>query len=857
MYSVLIKASNDVDEKEIKCIVIVEDRIADLSLSVPPPRIKDGSKLIYIAVGETISMEGHIVNGTGVSCSFDFGEEKVKKDVDVFKTSYTYEQMGNYTVGLTCKNRVSSAHREHSTRIVIQKDEEITNLTIVVDVTRKGNPSVFTLVKSTGTAFVCDWTLGDGTTFQTDISDIGVPVFHLYTEEGPFEVSVRCRNRHGVVEAKTVAWVQIPITGLTCDSLQTYVNTSEDVSFNISINSGSHVTILAEFERKQSLSVSFKEGFNDRRYFILRHSFTSNGSYEVKVTASNRLGMLATRCKPVVVVQNPLRNIILTSDKIIMKVLDEVEFDLKISAFDELLPTDASCSWSFGDGSPVHHRQMLFNINRRDIMRHRYLSEGKFRTHVWCSNQVSRISLDTAVTVLEPVSPVMKACLHCDHSTSIREISSREYFSLGDKVTFLVTAQDFDRTYRWMMTRHGDLAVTKEPYLNTILNKTGTFSVTVVVDKVVENMSTLVQFVVQEKISGVSFTSNGFTWLRSSTHFEVILPKFHYGNCFVIYFSDSFNSKNNITDCAASTDVSGNFVLSFNRTFLREGNYSVCLAVFNKVSEEKRCLLIEVAKPVCKIKNISIWASNRKVSGKIEDPLQTLKYNKSRPFQLEGRFINGCLLPGSKDFKLAWKVERIISESSSLETGSDLEASELVWESEDSLITVHARTLEYGRYYFVFSAELTTADVRNLYGQVLGKTVVKVEIVRSPITGNIDGKKFQEVDIEEKLRLDALFYDPDLPPRSGQIDMKFDWYCKTQVQANGPFVHCFDEGKSYDTFPITSLTSPTFITSLDRYVANKTYIFSVKVLKEGDGRTAWGEVAVFILPPGPPKMSIR
>lgn len=853
-YNLLIKARNNVDEKGAKCTVIVEDPIANLSLEVPPKRIKDGSRVIYIAVGESITIEGEVTSGTKVACSFDFGEEILKKDIDVYKATYIYRQTGNYTVSLTCTNRVSSAHREYSKRIVVQRDEQIRNLRIVVDVTSKEQNSVFMLQRSTGTAFVCNWTLGDGTTFQADISDIDVPVSHQYAQEGPYDVRVSCINRHGTVGAKTVAWIQIPIVAITCLSLQMYVKTLEEATFNISVLSGSHVTLQASFEGNQTQTISLNDAFSDWKYFIVKHNFTSSGFYEVRITASNRLGVLTTACKPVVITQNPVGNIILISDKTIIKVSNEVTFNLKISVAQELLPTNASCLWSFGEESQVLKRRLIFNIHGKYTVQHRYLKEGKFVTQVECSNDVSQVFLDTTITVLEPVNPVMKVCLHCDHSTKIEMIVSRKYFALGEVATFLLTSQDFDRAYRWKMTDHGDLSITEKPYFRAVLSKTGTLTVSVEVDKVVESLSVSVTFIVQEKIAGVSFTSSGFTWLRSATHFELILPKFKYGDCFVINFSKTFQ---NITDCALSntdsvSSESSKFELVFNRTFFHEGNYSVCVTVFNKISQDKICLLIKVAKPVCKIENVSIWDSKRQVSGRNEDPIQEIKYNKSQQFQLDGHFINSCLLPDSKDTKSSWQIRRITSEREGVQGGRRVQ---LIWESDGSQVVVFALSLEYGKYYFVFTVELTSPDVKNLYGRVVGEAVLKAEIVRSPISGKIAGERFRDVDIEKELRLDASFYDPDVPQGNGQADLKFDWYCKTHAQPNGPFVHCYDKGKSFDTFPIDSLRS--FRTSLERYVANNTYIFSVKVTKQGDDRTAWDEVSVFILPPGPPEMTIR
>lgn len=835
VYDVSISAINDVEarEKTIKCIIYVEDPIANLSFRIPPPRIKNGSQDMYIAVGESITVQGSIASGTSVFCDFDFGEKVVHGDVDIFAQTYAYQKPGNYIVSIGCTNRVSNMYKKHSTRIVVQEDEPITNLQVLVDVTSKGEDSVFTLAMTTGTAFVCDWTLGDATAFQTDVSDINRPVLHKYAEEGAYDTSVRCENRHGLVVAQSVAWVQIPIVDLTCDSLQRYIVMSDFASFNISVKSGSHVTVAAEFEDNQIQRVPLREGFVNWKSFILKHWYMSNGSFVVTVNASNLLGEFSSTCRPIVIVQNPLLNITLSANRTIMKVSEYVAFSLRISVSSYSLPTDASCSWTFGDNSSVNDRPLIFKRGET-VISHRYLSPGKFLTYVSCSNEVSRIAHNTTVTVLKLVKPSMKVCLNCNHSTDITEIPYRKYFSLGDKVTFVTTSQDFDRAYHWEMTGYGDLASTNKSFTSVILTKTGTFIASVVVDKVVENMSASVEFIVQETIYGVAFSSSGLTWLRTATRFELAVPKFDYGTCFVATLNDSLQS--HISDC--SQNNTKNYIFSFSHIYLFEGNYSACLTVFNKVSKEKRCLVVEVSKPACKIENVTILGSDVK---EIEVG-QSLKYNKSEQFQLNGRYINKCALRTSKDVKLSWIVKKLTPGNDELDVNRE---AEIVRKGTGLLISAKARSLPYGEYHFVFIVELTSPDVLTLYGKVIGNATVKVEILPSPLIGSIVGKREQDVNKEETLTIDASFHDPDLPPGKDQKGLEFTWYCRTQH-----FAHCYDNQLSPDNF-IKILNSPIFTTSLDRYVANKTYIFKVKVTKEGRAALT-DEVEVFVLPPPPP-----
>ena len=831
-------------------------------------------------------MVGTITGGTNASCSFDFGEDVLNEGVNVFQATYAYRQTGNYTIGLTCENRVSRRIETFSTRIVIQKDEPITGLQIKVNVTARGESSAFTLVKETGTAFLCDWGFGDGFSVLTDFSQIDTPVLHNYTEEGYFNVSTNCSNRHGAVVAKGIAWVQIPIVNLTCDSMLTYVNTSAEASFNVSVKSGSHVTVTTRFESNYTKSFSLGRSINGWKYFLLNHSFASNGSYEVAVIAFNRLGSLTSQCDPVVIVQHPLNDITLTLEERTIKNSSNATFILKTLTL-ERYPTDAFCLWSFGDKSPVEKRRLVFNSHGKYIILHRYSFTGNsstgnftFTTNVSCSNEVSRTEFHTAVTVLAPVRPEIKVALQSEYSAKVTNIVSRKYFALGDTATMLVTSQNFDKGYRWKLYGDVVLGITEEPWFNVTLSQTGTLTASVEVDKVVENTSASVQFNVQEKISGVSFTSSGFTWLRNSTHFEITIPKFQHGSCFIVAFNDSITSWINKTNCATS-DNEVNFTYSFNHTFPFEGNYTVSLTVFNRVSEVKKNVSVLVAKPVCKVKNVSIWDSDRnmRITGGVENILQPIKYNRSDTIRLEGQYINQCLLSNSGDVKFFWQIIRI--EPENLEPGRHCFNETTGVKKKNyysSNITVPRNLLIYGNYSFNLTVELTGSDVLNLYGQVQEETKAIVEIVPTPLGGEIRGNSCREADTEKTFSLDADFNDRDVATQfddrdvalDGKKGLNFDWYCRTknhfsgihcrgqEMSYDGQFVHCADQKLIHNTSAIESnLNYSNFTPGLESYVANKTYIFTVKVTKECDGRTAWGEVSVFILPPGPPRMTIR
>ena len=837
VYSVSIGAKNDVEAttKTVECTVSVENPIVNLTLEIPTTRIKTGSQDVYIAVGENVTIIGSLTGGTSVFCDFNFGEEVLTGEVDSLTKTYIYRKPGIFTASLNCTNRVSSMYKESLKRTIVQKDEPIDDLQVMVPVTVKGQQSVISLLMASGTAFVCNWTLGDNTTFQTDVSDIGKQVIHQYAKDGPFDVMVSCKNRHGIVGTHNVAWVQIPIANLTCNSLNRYIMVSQETLFNISVQSGSQVTVVAEFENDQRQSVVFKESFLNWKSFILKHPFLYYGSYSVTVKASNLLGSLTTNCTPIVVVQNPLVNITLTPDKTIIQVSEPATFQLKTTVSENFLPNDAACSWLFGNNSYKNGIPLIFTKGEQSLL-HRYSSPGEFITKVSCSNEISRIELNTKVTVLKLIEPSMTICLDCNPSPDLTRIPSKAYFALGDTVTLLVSSQSFDRAYHWRITEYGVLATTEHRFLKVVLNKTGTFTASVLVDKLVATMAASVEFTVQEKIDGILLRSSGFTWLRSATRFEFALPKFDHGSCFNLTLNDSLNSEK--SQC--SLKRTRNYLFSFNHTYLYEGNYTVCVIVFNKVSEEKRCLKVEVSKPVCEIGNVSISEVRNEETNAYRNSLKVLKYRRSDSFELRGLFINRCFLSTSKDIKLLWVIKQTTTKS-------------VEGEDTGSVIKISPRSLQYGSYEFEFVVELASVDVINLYGKVAGNSSLNVEIVRSPLVGKISGEKKLNLSTADTLTLDASFHDPDLPPWMDQQGMVFNWYCKTPV---GPlaqaeqFVHCYDDALRPENF-IKILSYPVFTTRLNRYIENKYYIFTVVVTKD-DLQPLTDNVTVFVSPPPPP-----
>ena len=136
IYYVSINAINEVEaeNKSTTCTVYVQHPITNLTITITPLRIKNGSQDVYIAVSESITVEASISDGTNVSCDYDFGENVLHGGINEFTQTYAYRAPEDYTVYVSCSNRVSNMSKTHFAKIVVQEDELVKNIQVEVDV---------------------------------------------------------------------------------------------------------------------------------------------------------------------------------------------------------------------------------------------------------------------------------------------------------------------------------------------------------------------------------------------------------------------------------------------------------------------------------------------------------------------------------------------------------------------------------------------------------------------------------------------------------------------------------------------------------------------------------------------------
>lgn len=244
--------------------------------------------------------------------------------------SVAYFNPGNYTVKLSIKNSLGIDSITKVQFITVYSSPEI-NFT-ASDVT-----GCFPLttqfadnsVAGSGSISAWQWDFGDG-----NFSNVQNPQ-HTYTSVGSFNVSLRATNSYGCVTSKTIKdYINIQ-TGVKADFSNSTSNTCNAPATINFLNHSSGVGTL-----------SYQWNFGDGTTSTSAnpsHTYTSSGSYTVRLIVSNTTGCTDTLIKP--------KLITVGSTKADFEVPKLVCAETPVIFTNTSNPVPASASWDFGDGT--------------------------------------------------------------------------------------------------------------------------------------------------------------------------------------------------------------------------------------------------------------------------------------------------------------------------------------------------------------------------------------------------------------------------------------------------------------------------------------------------------------------------
>ncbi|XP_048589563.1 polycystin-1 [Nematostella vectensis] len=804
---------------EVEVIVEFPLQLLTAQWYVDRPYKTEGD-IIYLSIGERVTVYAQVASGTNPKYQFDFGERSMG-NASTGTTSYNFSLEGEYVLKVKSFNHINALEDVFKKTIFVQPKEAIQNLEVIASATAYGNVSSMRLLKQRGTSFTCNWSFGDGNATVTDIGDLQYPVFHLYKEHGWYTVNVCCQNSEGTQCAITQAKVEIPISGLKIDANDYIITSNTTVQFHFGIEAGSReayrIVIKSDSNMIDNLS-----SVEQPLYYV----FKKPGIYYVSLQASNSLGTQSAKLPRDIIVQNPIMQMRLTSNSPI-KLPGHAIFDLFL--FEEDFATNATCAWNFGDG-----QETTISLSLEGDVTHFCQQEGRFLVRVNCSNLVSYSIASTTVVVHRMIAPVM--------TLDPAVITAGQYYMDTDNsVQACVTAQDYDEVYIWHSpnTNGTSMKSTNSCFLYHFAYS-GHYLIQVLVINLLENMTSTTDIMVQDKIKNVTLRANQEVYVRRE--FEIFWSAEEFGtdSCFYLRLGDgSADVVFGDTQCVIQ-GITSTHVMSFQEgtvlykySFWNEGTFNVSIRGTNMVSTATRVLTVKAIRETCRIETLEICKGN--------ETQREYTIKKSEGFMLRVKFHYDCAFAQQESVK--WEILTV------------LENSEVEVPLEDNYLMGHdlnipPKKMPYGVLKFLATIAIDGEHIKDLYGNVEASTYVTVNITPSQLQTIISGDERMEVEPESIFPLDGSeSYDPDdIYPT---FNLGFRWYCRT-VDSQGRSVGCYKAKKNSDDILWREAIFPT---NSNDFIRNQSYIHKLEVFK--DGRTASIEREVYVSFGKPPDIYIR
>lgn len=254
-------------------------RGVDATLQLPvqfPPALTIGASPNPTDVGTPVSLVGASQNGSGATTfSWNFGDGATGTGPS---TAHTYAKLGTYNLSLTAND--SGGGRANTSLVeVVNSPLGAPTLQAVPLNPALGQLVNFSTVESGGTpAYVFSWAFGDG-----GIGGNLANISHIFTTNGPFNVTVSVRDQAGAVSSQTIALV-IRLN-LTVLSNATLGAAPLPVSLSSQVQGG-----IADYAYAWTVSDGSVGQANS-----LDHTFASPGTYQVSLMVHDRSGQTVSQ----------------------------------------------------------------------------------------------------------------------------------------------------------------------------------------------------------------------------------------------------------------------------------------------------------------------------------------------------------------------------------------------------------------------------------------------------------------------------------------------------------------------------------------------------------------------------------
>ncbi|XP_078613154.1 polycystin-1-like [Branchiostoma floridae x Branchiostoma japonicum] len=869
--TVSLTCSNLVSSVTETAVVEVFETIAGLALNVSS----------YIAtVGIKIDFTITMAKGSNVVYDVNFGDGKsttlhqpLPHDVPrPIHFTYAYNSSGLFDVAVTASNNISMLQVALPTPITAQF--EITNLTLTYDDPIPYPPGLVSFAVSVPPSIITPTNISLHIEFGDGVSEIreafGITteypeiITHQYSQSavGTTQVSIECFNLVSKKRFDVSMVVQERITGLTMLVNKDRTHVGGEATVDISVATGSHLIFEVDFGDGKTQVSSFKS----HKRVVMKHTYTVEGYYIIRVAVSNYFGTLKDKAE--ISVQHPVRSLNVTVNNPVPLPEGQAIFVVNIPN-NVSLPTNESLHWSFGDGSlkttegALQHTTHFF---------HQYASAGRYYAECVVSNLISTMTLKTTVDIIETITGIQ-----LQHVTLINPMTTIfdedesvvSYQSLEEDALLKATiATGSNTTYVWDFGDGSTGLVTVANEVSHRYTKPGDYVVTVTAENQVSSVNTNTTLAVRQGIILQSFGNTGPAPLPNSTVSLVLnVTQFGTDSCYLFDMGDErvrvvygveickeidYFKKDEIVTIDSTDTIVHDY--SYNQ----DGFFDVKVTAMNRVSFQEMKTRVK-----------SGWPCMRpfvQIIGEYRDILSPRVETKSSRVRLGSNVEIDCR---TTKVNITWAIHKVVlieGEELTNETGFALQPYPLehISEATGTEIVIPPLTFDIGLY----KLDITVA-MPGFEGLENGDSMY-LSVVKSRLVVGIKGGASRPIGygLPMVLNADELSYDPDEP--HNKTGLLFSWLCRksdesvpkgcsnnatllaeTRNRTHNSSEGCFGTGYVLKGFSDGNFTA--YNTSMLR--VNMTYIFRVEMRK--DDRCMTSEQSILIVEGDPPDVEIR
>ena len=744
-YTVTVFAFNLVGPNiSISSQALVEIPVDEVYFSLPAAHV---TQTVYFAVGDSVTVNRILTNGTNVKCAFDFKDGSPITISTEYSTSHVYSDTGTYKIEISCYNAVNSVKRLLNATVEVQKLERITGLVLTAAPTVFGTDSEITVKMASGTTFFCTISFGDGEALQIDYSHLGEVLAHSFPAVGSYNISVSCHNRLGNKEYILVHDVDIPIKRVVVTSEKRFIRVHENISVDVTVQEGSRIKFKWDFNDGSTYTAY--RAIADVNQLVSRfHAFSNPGKFPVNVAIFNSLSTISAELPYTLVAEYPVENIALTTNSPVRLNPGLVSFRLSLLA-NGTPPTDAVCVWNFNDGSGLSDSKRLeISPLKPHEDTHTFTQEGIFTTSVNISNQVSSVVLTTDVDVQKLIDVSITVERIEDEVRAEGFGEMKNYFRSQEIVYFNVTSQPKDLNYVWDFGDGSPPSTTITPHASHSYNRSGSYKVKVTVDNILAKMPATKDIVIQRATGKIAIKSSYPTYKGDPTYFTINIEDPGTDTCLILDYGDSYKMYFGDERCRPRL-LSPKFIfykMDSNQTqvnvthvYAVMGTYPATLTATNVVSTKVASTIVNITGNPCDVPTV-------KIAGDGSDAPPS-KIQKSEILLLKHQVTFRC--PVASSLVFTWSAFEVTlddphSESKPLELPvdpvrkMDLPATTVELETADLLI--RERKLPFGLIKFNLKLGFIGRD-RDL-SDIFGTQTVWIEVKRSELEAVIRGKPY-------------------------------------------------------------------------------------------------------------------